>query len=196
MEVDAGGGWLGGAGWVRRCEPAFPCRRPEAVSGCSASTPFAGAPTFHVKAGYAFTPRFGVEGGLTFSHPELRASVSNDAEAAPPITIAERVDQYSIDAGIIVMIHELALGQADIAVCRRRRGISASTARRADGRGSTGVSFMRVVASNTGSLARNGIHQRGWPAADARLYLMSGGIAFDDGPRPHGAVSGSIFVSF
>jgi hypothetical protein len=31
---------------------------------------------------------------------------------------------------------------------------------------------------------------------DARLYLMSGGIAFEDRPRPHGAISGSVFVAF
>jgi hypothetical protein len=32
--------------------------------------------------------------------------------------------------------------------------------------------------------------------ADARLYVSRGGIEIDDGPRSHGAVSGSFFVAF
>jgi hypothetical protein len=31
---------------------------------------------------------------------------------------------------------------------------------------------------------------------DAHLYLMSGGITFDDRARPHGAISGSVFLAF
>ena len=31
---------------------------------------------------------------------------------------------------------------------------------------------------------------------DARLYLLTAGITFDDGPRPQGAISGSVFVTF
>jgi hypothetical protein len=31
---------------------------------------------------------------------------------------------------------------------------------------------------------------------DARLYLLTAGISFEDDPRPQGAVSGSAFVTF
>jgi len=47
-----------------------------------------------------------------------------------------------------------------------------------------------LMARDRGFISGAGIRM------DARLYLMSGGIAFDDGPGPHGAVSGSVFVSF
>ena len=40
---------------------------------------------------------------------------------------------------------------------------------------------------------REGAMGRG---ADARVYLMSGGIAFEDRLRPHVAISGSVFVAF
>ena len=46
-------------------------------------------------------------------------------------------------------------------------------------------------------LARNrGVVKAAGIRVDARLYLLTAGITFDDGPRPHGAVSGAVFVAF
>jgi hypothetical protein len=197
FEVNAGGGWLGGA----RLDSGDASLRAAA----SAPTPFRlfsvdsrldAAPTFHVVAGFAFSRRFGVEAGLTVGHPELRASISNDVEAAPPITIAERIDQYSIDAGLIVMIRELTIGGRTLPFVSGGAGYL-----RQLHEGQTVVEQGFVLHAGVGAkhwlLARDqGFISGAGLRVDARLYLMSGGIAFDDRPRPHGAVSGSIFLAF
>ena len=197
FEIDAGGGWLGGARLASRdadLRAAAPAPAPFRLF--SVETRFEAAPTLHVKGSIALSRRFGVEAGVTLSHPELRASVTNDAEAAPPITIAERIDQYSIDAGVIVMIGELALGSRTLPFVAAGAGYL-----RQLHEGQTVVEQGHVVYAGGGIkhwlMARDqGFISGAGLRADARLSLMSGGIAFEDGPRPHAAISGSIFVTF
>jgi hypothetical protein len=197
FEVDAGGGWLGGAPLGSSdANLRGPGAAPATLRLFSVDSRLDAAPTFHVKVGFALTRRFGVEGGLTLSHPELRASVTNDAEAAPPITIAERIDQYSVDAGVIVMIGELALGSRTLPFVAAGAGYL-----RQLHEGRTLVEEGHVFHAGGGVkhwlVARDqGFINGAGLRVDARLSLMSGGIAFEDRPRPHGAVSGSVFVAF
>jgi hypothetical protein len=197
VEVDAGGGWLGGASLGSddaNLRAATATATPFRLF--SVDTRLHSAPTFHVKAGFLLTRRFGVEGGLTLGHPELRASVSDDRESAPPIAVAERIDQYSIDASVIVMIRELAFGRRTLPFVSGGAGYL-----RQLHEGQTVVEQGRVFHAGGGlkhwlvARDRGFIHGAGL-RVDARLYLISGGIAFDEGPRPHGAISGSVFVSF
>jgi hypothetical protein len=197
VEVDAGGGRLGGAGLgstdanLRAGDPA---RRPFRLF--STGSRFASAPTFHVRAGFAFNRRIGVEGGLMLSRPDIRTSISADVEDAPPITIAERVDQYGIDATLVVMISELRLGGRTVPFVAAGAGylrqlhegltvVEQGHAYHAGG----GVKHW-LLARDQGVISAAGLR------ADARVYLMSGGIAFEDRPRPHVAISGSVFVTF
>ena len=130
------------------------------------------------------------------SRPELRASVSSDAESAPPITIAERVDQYGLDASVIVMINELAVGSRTLPFVVAGAGFLRQLH---EGRtvveqgplfhAGGGIKHW-VVARARGVITGAGLR------ADARLYLMPGGISFEDSPRPHAAMSGSIFLTF
>jgi hypothetical protein len=197
FEIDAGGGWLAGA---RLGSTDGNLRSPADAQAVfrlfSVDSRFAGAPTFHVRTAYAISPRFGLEAGLTFARPELRASVSNDAEAAPPITITERVDQYSIDAGVIIMIRELGLGGRTWPFVAAGAGYL-----RQLHEGHSVIDHGRFLHAGGGikhwMLVRNGGFISGAGLrADARLYVMSGGIAFDEDPRPHAAISGSAFVTF
>jgi hypothetical protein len=195
VEVDAGGGWRGGARLGSR-DANLRAATATDFRLFSTDSSFAAAPAFHVKAGYSLTRRLAVEGGLTLSHPELRTSVTNDAEAAPPITIAERIDQYSIDASLVVMIRELAIGSRTLPFVSGGGGYL-----RQLHEGQTVVEEGRVFHAGGGVkhwlVARDrGVISGAGVRVDARLYLISGGIAFEDGPRPHGAVSGSVFVSF
>jgi hypothetical protein len=197
LEVDAGGGWVGGARLgAADADLRAPAAAPATFRVFSVDTRFASAPTFHVKAGVALNRRLGVEAGLMLSHPELRASVSNDAEAAPPITIAERIDQYSIDASVLVMISELGLGGRTLPFAAAGVGYL-----RQLHEGQTVVEEGHVFHAGGGIkhwlMARaQGFISGAGLRVDARLYLMSGGIAFEDRPRPHGAVSGSVFLTF
>jgi hypothetical protein len=197
FEVDAGGGWLGGARLGSGdANLRAPAPAPATFRLFSVDSRFAAAPTVHLKAGFAFSRRLGVEAGVTLSHPELRASVTNDAEAAPAITIAERIDQYSVDASVIVMIGELALGRRTLPFAAAGAGYL-----RQLHEGRTVVEEGQVFHAGGGIkhwlMARDqGFISGAGLRVDVRLYLMSGGIAFEDHPRPHGAVSGSVFLTF
>ena len=197
VEVDAGGGWLGGAGLgsadanLRAGDAA---QQPFRLF--STRSRFAPAPTVHVRAGVAFNRRIGVEGGLTMSRPDIRTSVSADVEGAPPITIAEQIDQYAIDAGVIVMLNELRVGERTVPFASAGAGyvrqlhegqslVEQGLVYHAGG----GVKHW-LLARDRGFISAAGLR------ADARVYLMSGGIAFEDRARPHAAVSGSVFVAF
>jgi len=197
VEVDAGGGFLGGAGLGSadaNLRAGDPVRRPFRLF--STGSRFASAPTFHVRAGFAFSRRIGVEGGLMLSRPDIRTSISADVEDAPQITIAERVDQYGIDASVVVMVSELSLGGRTVPFVAAGAGYL-----RQLHEGLTVVEQGHVYHAGGGVkhwlLSRDrGILSGAGVRADARLYLMAGGIAFEDRPRPHVAVSGSVFVTF
>lgn len=197
VEIDAGGGMLGGArlgstdASLRANDPA---RRPYRLF--STESRVASAATFHVRAGVAFNRRIGVEGALMVSRPDIRTSASADVEGAPPITIAERVGQYGLDAGVVVMLSELGFGGRTLPFVTAGAGYL-----RQLHEGRTLVEQGRVYHAGGGVkhwlLARDrGFISAAGVRADARLYLMSGGIAFEDRPRPHAAISGSVFVTF
>ena len=197
VELDAGGGWLGGAqlGSVDANLRAA-TTTPTPFRLFSVDSRFVAAPTVHVKAGYALSRRFTVEGGLTLGHPELRASISDDVEAAPPITVSERIDQYGIDASLVVMIRELAIGGRTLPFVSAGGGYL-----RQLHEGQTVVEQGHLFHAGGGLKHWLLARQRGFingagVRVDARLYVMSGGIAFEDRPRPRGAVSGSVFLAF
>jgi hypothetical protein len=197
VEVEAGGGILRGADLgsadanLRASDPA---RRP--VRLFSAGSRFASAPTVHVRAGFAVTRRIGVEGGVMLSHPDLRTSISADAEDTPPITIAERIDQYNIDVGVVVMLSELSLGGRTVPFVAAGAGYL-----RQLHEGQTVVEQGRAYHAGGGVkhwlLSRDrGFITAAGVRADARVYLMSKGISFEDRLRPHVSISGSVFVAF
>ena len=197
IEVEAGGGILGGAGLgsvAANLRANDPVRRPFRLF--STVSRIESARTLHLRAGFAFNRRIGVEGGLRVSHPEIRTSVSEDIEGAPPITIAGRVDQYDIDASVVIILSELSLGRRTVPFVVAGGGYL-----RQLHEGHALVEQGRIYHVGGGVkhwlLARAGsfISAAG-VRADARLYVMAGGISFDGRLRPQGAISGSVFVTF
>ena len=57
--------------------------------------------TFEARVGIALTPRYGIEGRAAISNPEPYA-ITNDAEAPGTFTVAESLDQYVFDGGMVV----------------------------------------------------------------------------------------------
>lgn len=157
---------------------------------------FALAPAWHVRGAYALSRRFGVEGGVVVSHPELRSSLSNDVEGAPALTIVERVDQYFFEGSLVVMLDGLRVGSRTVPYAVAGAGYL-----RQLHEGRTVVEEGRVYHVGGGVkhwlLARGQGRIRGAGVrVDARLYLLASGISFGGSPRPHGALSASLFVSF
>ena len=197
LDVSAGGGWLGGAqlgtadaDLRANTSPAEPLRL------FSTATRMAGAPSIHADVGFAFTRRWGIEGGVLMNRPELRTSVSADAEGAPAITVAERIDQYVVEGRVVVMLEEMRLGQRTIPFATAGAGYL-----RQLHAGRTVIEEGHVYHAGGGVkhwlfTRAQGVLKAAGVRIDARLYVFVAGVGFDDGPRPHGAVSGSAFVTF
>jgi hypothetical protein len=196
LEVDAGGGLLGGAGLGStdaNLRANAQTRQPFRLF--TAESRFVRAPEFHVRTGYALTRRFGIEGGVTFSHPDIRSSITADAEGAAAITTVERIDQYFFDASVVVMLDALRVGRlvpfaaAGGGYLRQlhegQTVIEEGQVYHAGG----GVKYF-LLARTRGLVRATGVR------SDARVHVLRDGIAFEDRPRPHVALSGSLFVAF
>lgn len=197
VEVDVGGGLLAGAalGSVDANLLANnPRRQPFRLF--TVNSRVAPAPAFHARAGFAFNRRVTVEGGLVLGHPEIRASLSEDTEGAAALTIAERIDQYFVEASLIVLLDELRLGGRTVPFAAAGGGylrqlhegltvIEQGHLYHAGG----GLKHW-LVARDRGRVRAAGLR------ADVRVYLLADGISFGEGPRSHIAVSGSVFVVF
>ena len=196
LEVSGGIGLLGGtsfgeAGANIRANSTTPT--PYRLFSADSSVGQAGL--FEVRIGTALSRRFGVEGRLTKSRPELRSSISADVEGAPGLTVTERIDQYVIDGAVLVLFDEASVGglvpfaAAGAGYLRElHEGVAIVDAGRAYhvGGGVKRLFFSRARGATRAAGVR----------ADARVYFLTGGIELDDGAKPQFAVSGSFFVAF
>jgi hypothetical protein len=196
ITMTVGGGVLGGAAvGTREADLRANGDQPQPYALFSSSTRFGASPMAELRIGVALSRRVVVEGRGSFNRPALRTSVSGDLEGAPALTVVERVDQYVIGGGVLVMLHEA-----------RIRGMVPFAA--------AGAGYVRQLHEGLtlvdhghtfdvgGGIVRSlfsrdrGVVRAAGLRADARLYLLSGGVTFRTGPRPHGAISGSAFVAF
>jgi hypothetical protein len=194
LEVVFGAGWLGGAG-LGNGDASLRARGGGEFALFSTDSRFAGAPVLEARIAYALNRRYGVEARFGFSRPELRSSISGDVEGAPPISVAERVDQYAIDGAAIVMLDGMRLGRVIPFL-----SVGAGYLRQLH-EGRTLIEEGTVYHAGGGVKHWLFVRERGFLKAaglrgDARVYILSGGIAQEDRPRPHGAASGSVFVTF
>jgi hypothetical protein len=196
IEVDAGGGLIGGAqlgSTDANLTANKPTRQPFRLFAVASR--LGPAPTFHVRAGFAFTRRFAVEGGLVLSHPEIEVSLSQDVEGAAPLTVTERIDQYFFQGSLLVLVDELRMGRtvpfvaAGAGYLRQlhegRTFIEQGHVYHAGG----GIKHW-LLARSRGPIRAAGLR------GDVRLYALARGISFDEGPRSHVAISGSVFLGF
>ena len=197
IEVEVGAGLLGGAG-LGSAEANLRANEPtrQTFRLFTTTSDFARAPLWHVGAAFALTRRLALEGTLTKGRPALRTSTTSDAEGAPPITITEKVDQYFIDGSLLVMFDELRIGARFVPFAAAGAGYL-----RQLHEGRTLIEQGQVYHAGGGIkywlLTRNlGLVRTAGLRGDVRAYLMRGGISFEDRPRPHVAVSGSVFVGF
>jgi hypothetical protein len=197
IEVDAGGAMLGGAA-LGSSDANLVANNPTRQNFrlFSSETEIGRAPTLHVRVARALNNRFGVEGGVVIAHPEVRTSLSSDAESAPPLTVVERIDQYFFEASVVVMLEEWRMGAGTVPFAvagggylrQLHEGLTVIEQGHLSHAGG-GVKHW-FVARSTGAIRTAGLR------ADARVYFLSRGLSFDAGPRPHPAISGSVFVGF
>lgn len=187
-------GWLGGAGLADR-DANLRTRDGGDYRLFSTSSRFAGTTVLETRVGYGLTRRYRLEGRIGFSHPELRSSVTADAEGAPDIELAERVDQYTFEGALVVRLPEWRMSSLVPFVA----GGAGYLRQLHEGQTlvEEGVAY-QVGGGVTRPLF---VRQGGWVKAaslrgDVRLHIFTGGIHLDEGARIHPSVAASVEVMF
>ena len=196
IEVAGGGGLFGGGSLGQRdANLRANGTTPAPYRLFTTDSSFGRSLLLEGRVGMGISRRVAIEGRFGFSRPELRTSVSSDAEQGNATVAVERIDQYMIDGSGIIALERL-----------RWRDVVPFAA--------AGAGYVRQVhegqtliesghSYHIGGGVRRGLftHPRGAVKAgglraDARLYLLSGGVAFDTATRARVAVSGAMFFRF
>jgi hypothetical protein len=197
IEAGVVGGWFGGVSLgAADADLRANTSPPQPLPLFSTETALASAPALEVTAAFALNRRWTLEGGVIKARPELRSSISADAEGAPGLTVAERVDQYVFEGRLVVMLEEIRLGARTVTFAAAGAGYL-----RQLHEGQTVVEEGHIYHVGGGVKHWLFVRDRGLVRAvavrlDARLYLLYGGIAFEAGPAPHGAVSAAASITF
>lgn len=156
---------------------------------------FGRTPLLAIHGSFPLTQRFAVEGGMTWSRPDLRGQVTSDAEGAPSIEVAESLDQYFFDGSLLIAIPELLPGRAvPFAVVGmgylRQLHEGHTVIEHGEVYHAGGGVKLPLMTRASGLVRAMGIR------GEMRAYLLRRGVSFDTDPRPHLAVSGGVFVRF
>jgi hypothetical protein len=196
IELSVGGGLFGGADLGSadaNLRGNSLARDPFRLFGTESTVTRAAA--IEARLGMALTRRYSVEGTFSFARPELRTSISADAEGAPALVVGERIDQYLVDAAVVVLLDELRIGSV-VPVLAGGAGYVRQL--------HEGLTLIEEGYSvHVGGGLRQwfltggrGLLKAAGLRADARVVIVNGAIAADDRPRSHGAISGGLFVVF
>jgi hypothetical protein len=158
-------------------------------------TTLSGSITGEARVGIWLSRRIGVEGRLGYSRPDIRTSVRADAEGAAPITVVERIDQFVIDAGVLVRLDELRIGRLvpfAAGGAGYLRHVHEGFALIEQGHVyHLGGGVTRALFSRTqGAIRAAGLR------ADARVYFLSGGASLNDRTTTHGSFTGGLYIRF
>ena len=141
-----------------------------------------------VRLGYRITPRYTFEVRGAWSQPELKTSITGDFEATPALTVAEKVNLYSLDFGLLVLFNSSRPGALTPFI-------------------SGGAGYVGAVHEGF-TLLENGITYRGgggikYPLTrkvgvrlDGTLSFLSGGVVRDLGTTHQVSGSGSLYLTF
>lgn len=153
------------------------------------------APGFDGRVGYWLTRAIVVEGGFVFARPVVRTHVTGDVESGPTIDLDESLDQYFIDASASLMVDRFTFWNVVPFV----EGGGGYLRQLHEGR--TFIQTGQVYHVGGGVRRWLRVRDAGFiralgVRADARAYFVRNGFSLDDSPRSHGAISGSVFVTF
>ena len=196
VELSIGAGLFGGAAVGERdASLRANSTTPQPYRLFSTASRFADSADIEARAGFSWSRRLEFEGRFAFNRPELRTAVSSDAEGASPITLAERVDQYLIDGGALFMLEEWQFKRT----VPFAAGGAGYVRQRHEGKTLIDEGHLFYVGGGVKRwwlTRRRGAVKTAGVRADARLYLLGGGVSIDDRLRRHGTLSGSVFVGF
>ena len=160
------------------------------------SSRMTGSVPVDVRVGFPLTPRYAIEVRGVWARPELQTAIAGDVEGAPALTVAERVDLYSLDVGLLVTFSESRprviapflsggvgmVGAVHEGLTLLEKGVIY--------RGGGGVKYP-LTPVRTGRRLK-GIGLR----ADAALVIMTGGVVSGSGATRQVVASGSVYLAF
>jgi hypothetical protein len=166
----------------------------EAVTLFTTQSRVSASPLAVVGIGVLMSSRVTIEGRLAYSRPSLETSVSADTEGAPAITIIERIDQYVIDAGVVIRLDEMRIGRL-VPYAAGGAGYL-----RQLHEGLTAVEQGHVYHLG-GGLTREWTRDRRVIRAaglrvDARVNVLAGGISPGDRLVTQGTIAAGLFLRF
>lgn len=194
FEISVGAGFLGG-GSLGDADADLRGRSGAPFDFFNTSSRLAGSVPIEARLGFLVGPRSAIEVRGAWARPDLQTSVTGDVEGAPPITVAERVDLYSIDVGLFVAFKTA-----------RPRTLMPFV--------SGGAGYVGAVHEGL-TLLENGVVYRGgggfkYPLAvgrrgrlkgvgvrvDGALVVMTGGVTTGSGATRQVAGTGSLYMTF
>lgn len=191
LEVSVGAGFLTGAALGQ--QPA----NERAASGSpyrlfDTETDLSSSLFFGLRLGFALTPRLSIEGAASLGQPELRTSISGDAEGAESLIAVEQMDQYTFDGGIVYRfggLRSLVPFVSAGAGYQRQRHEGETLIE------GGGLFYAGGGVTHWLSVRKQGTLKALGVRGDARLYFLSGGITPDDS-RTQASLAGSLVLVF
>ena len=194
IDLSVGGGFIGGSG-LGDANADLRARSSAPLQLFATSSRLGSSYPLEVRLGYRLTPRYMLEMRGSWSRPEFQTSITGDFESAPAVTVAEKVDLYTLDLGLLVMFN--------------RPGPRAMTPFLSGGVGYAGAVHEGLTLLENGVTYRGGGGIR-FPLAvrnrarfktigvrlDGALIFMSGGLASGFGTTYQAAGTGSLYLPF
>jgi hypothetical protein len=193
VEAAVGLGVIGGAG-LGAGDANLRTREASDYRLFSADSRIGGARVVEARAGFVLTRRYAVEVRFGLSHPELLTKISADVEGAPDATLAERFDQYMVDAALVAALDRFRFGpvvpfiSAGAGYLRQLHEGQTLVEEGVVYRVGGGFKY-RLFSRDRGMVRGAGLR------GDVGLSALAGGIAVRDRPTPHIAASGSFYVA-
>ena len=159
------------------------------------SSRLGGSLPLEVRLGYRLSPRYTLEMRGAWSRPEIQTAIAGDVEGAPALTVAERVDLYSLDLGILVTFNRpqpramtpfISAGAGYAGAVHEGLTLLESGLTY---RGGGGIKYPLAVRTRA-RIKAIGVR------ADGALLFMSGGLASGFGTTHQLAGSVSLYLTF
>jgi hypothetical protein len=154
------------------------------------------SPGFDGRVAYWLTRSLAVEAGFVMTRPIVTTRVTDDIEDADDLTLEEDLEQYFVDVGAVLLLDRFSIGDRTVPFVSGGAGYL-----RQLHEGRTLVETGQVYHLGGGvrhwlRMRDTGFLRAAGLRVDARIYMLANGFAFEDSVRPHGAISGALFLTF
>jgi hypothetical protein len=197
FEATLGALWLGGgelgSGDAELRQSGTP---PSDFTLFATETSVEAAPGFDGRVAFWVTRSIAIEAGFVMTRPVIGTRVTGDVENAGDLTLEEDLEQYFVDVGAVLLLDRFRIGERTVPFVSGGGGYL-----RQLHEGRTLVETGQVYHIGAGVRHWLRVRDTGFLRAaglrvDARAYMLVNGVAFESGARPHGAISGALFLTF